>query len=188
MTVGELIKNERKKAGMTQAELGKKLGISGAGIAQWENNLRKPKKETLWRIASALNTNYLNLFPEDERAGVIIEHIRAKFRNNNPIAKELPDDELIDALSEIPEEYRGDAVRAVAIDRLTKAGLTVTDGGKVLIQGDGKPWLKVPITPKDRVEAAFERLSPEGQQAAAERLEELALLEKYQKKEPSDGS
>ena len=55
MTTGELIKDARKKAGLTQKELGEKLGISYQTIAQWENNLRNPKQETLQRIANALN-------------------------------------------------------------------------------------------------------------------------------------
>ena len=40
---------------MTQKELGLKLGVSFQSIAQWENDLRKPKHETLQRIANALN-------------------------------------------------------------------------------------------------------------------------------------
>ena len=39
---------------MTQAELAHKLGISAAGIAQWENDLRNPKIETVKKIADAL--------------------------------------------------------------------------------------------------------------------------------------
>lgn len=92
----------------------------------------------------------------------------------------------VDWLELVPENERGDWIAA---DIIKRAGLTVTDAdGNVIAQGDGQPWLKVPLTPKDRVDAAFERLSPEGQRAAAERLEELALLEKYQKKEPSGES
>ncbi len=54
MTTGELIKAARKKAGMTQAELAQKLGISYVGVSQWERGLRNPKIETLNRIAAAL--------------------------------------------------------------------------------------------------------------------------------------
>ena len=54
MTVGENIKNARKKAGLTQKELGQKIGLSYQSIAQWENNLRKPKPETLQKLANAL--------------------------------------------------------------------------------------------------------------------------------------
>lgn len=54
MTTGERIRQARKNAGLTQAELAHKLGISAAGIAQWENDLRNPKIETVKKIADAL--------------------------------------------------------------------------------------------------------------------------------------
>ena len=54
MSVGQNIKKARKKAGITQKELAQKLGLSFQSIAQWENDLRNPKVETLRRIANAL--------------------------------------------------------------------------------------------------------------------------------------
>ena len=55
MTTGELIRAARKKAGLTQKELGAKLGVSGAMIAQYETGVRTPKIETLQKISNALN-------------------------------------------------------------------------------------------------------------------------------------
>ncbi len=57
MTVGERIKEARKKANMTQNELAQKMGIPFQSISQWERDLRKPKYETLARIATALGCN-----------------------------------------------------------------------------------------------------------------------------------
>lgn len=54
MTIGESIKSARKAAGLTQKELAQRLGLSFQSIAQWENDLRKPKIETLKKIADAL--------------------------------------------------------------------------------------------------------------------------------------
>ncbi len=133
MSVGEKIREVRKQQGLSMAELGKRLGITAAAISRYELGQRQIRIDTLRRIAAALNADWLDLIPEDER---------------------------------------GNWIAADVIERIGKGG----------------SWQKVPLTPKDRVEAAFERLSPEGQQAAAERLEELALLDKYAKKEPSDGS
>ena len=76
MTTGQLIREARKKAGMTQAELAKKLGISYVGISQWENGTRNPKYDTLQRIASALEIDWTELVPEGERAQTIIKHIK----------------------------------------------------------------------------------------------------------------
>lgn len=54
MTTGQKIKAARLKAGMTQAELAKKLGVAYQNIGQFERDVRKPKIDTLERIAAAL--------------------------------------------------------------------------------------------------------------------------------------
>ena len=51
---GNRIRRARKNAGLTQKQLGDRLGISYQTIAQWENCLRNPKRETLKRLANAL--------------------------------------------------------------------------------------------------------------------------------------
>ena len=51
MTVGERIRILRKEAGLTQKQLGEKLGVSASMIGQYETNSRKPKLETLIKIA-----------------------------------------------------------------------------------------------------------------------------------------
>ena len=55
MTIGERIKSARKQAGMTQQELAERLETSYVGISLWESGKRKPKPESLKRIAQVLN-------------------------------------------------------------------------------------------------------------------------------------
>ena len=55
MTVGDRIKESRKKNGLSQKELGQKLNISQQMIAQVENSSAMPKIDTLQKIADALN-------------------------------------------------------------------------------------------------------------------------------------
>lgn len=117
MTTGQLIKAARKKAGMTQAQLAEKLGISYVGVSQWENDLRNPKLDTLQRIAAALGV---------------------------PVQDLISDWEAVDK-----EEFK-----------------------RVFIYGEGI---------KDRIDAALDRLNDEGQEKAAERVEELTEIPKYQK-------
>lgn len=117
MTTGQLIKAARRKAGMTQEELGKKIGVSGSSMAQWENDLRNPKLDTLQRIAAALGV---------------------------PVQDLISDWEAVDK-----EEFK-----------------------RVFIYGEGI---------KDRIDAALDRLNDEGQEKAAERVEELTEIPKYQK-------
>lgn len=61
-TIGSRIKAERKRAGMTQAALAKKIGVSFQTVAQWENNLRNPKFETVSRIADALGVSVFDFY------------------------------------------------------------------------------------------------------------------------------
>lgn len=117
MTTGQLIKAARRKAGMTQKELGAKLGVAYQTLAQWENDLRNPKLDTLQRIASALGV---------------------------PVQELISDWDAVDK-----EEFKD-----------------------VFIYGEGI---------KDRIDAALDRLNDEGQAKAAERVEELTEIPKYQK-------
>lgn len=65
MSLGKIIQTARKKAGMTQVDLGKTIGVSGSMIGQWENDLRNPKPETLGRIANALGDSFIELLFAD---------------------------------------------------------------------------------------------------------------------------
>ena len=55
MNTGERIKQARKRAGITQKELGDLVGMSYQQVAQYEKGTRNPKLETLSKIADALN-------------------------------------------------------------------------------------------------------------------------------------
>ena len=70
MTTGELIRKARKEAGLTQAQLAKKLVIPYQSIGQWERNVRNPKYDTLKKIANALDTEWTKLVPENTTIGV----------------------------------------------------------------------------------------------------------------------
>ena len=54
MNFGDAMKEARKKRGLSQKELGQKLGVSQAMIAQYESGKRSPKIETMEKIANAL--------------------------------------------------------------------------------------------------------------------------------------
>lgn len=45
--IEKIIKNARKKSGMTQAELAKKLGVSPVTISRWEHGRQTPRREEL---------------------------------------------------------------------------------------------------------------------------------------------
>lgn len=64
MTIGENIRKIRKEKNLTQSELAQKIGISYQQIGQYETGKRKPKKETLTKIAKALSVSVADLDPD----------------------------------------------------------------------------------------------------------------------------
>lgn len=71
MSVGERIKNEREQRGMTQKQLGEKLGVSQQQIGNWENSNKLPTLRTLQRVAKALDIKLNTLV--DEQSGEVEE-------------------------------------------------------------------------------------------------------------------
>lgn len=65
MTIGEKIKNARNLRGLTQKELGIKLGFdeksADVRVAQYESGTRTPKSELLSKIATILDVNVNSL-------------------------------------------------------------------------------------------------------------------------------
>lgn len=61
-STGKKIKEAREKAGLTQSQLAEAIGTTSQNISQYERSLRKPKYETLLKIAKALNVEWYSLF------------------------------------------------------------------------------------------------------------------------------
>lgn len=59
--VGKAIAEARKKAGMTQVELAKAIGVKQSQIANWESGWRNPKLEALMKISDALKIDVTDL-------------------------------------------------------------------------------------------------------------------------------
>lgn len=55
MTIGEKIRFIRQFRGITQAELGRRIDLTGDRIRQYENDVRTPKQEVIDDLAEALN-------------------------------------------------------------------------------------------------------------------------------------
>ena len=79
--IGLRIKAIRKQKGLTQKELGERLNVSGAMIAQYETGKRKPKKETIEQIAKALDVPSYDLLLRDS--------VDSRFEEINDIIKSL---------------------------------------------------------------------------------------------------
>lgn len=54
--IGSIIKRMRRKCGISQLELAVRAGTSQSAINAYEQGKRKPRKDTLQRLAEGLNT------------------------------------------------------------------------------------------------------------------------------------
>ena len=53
---GEIIRDFRRKAGMTQAQLAKRLGISPSAVGMYEQGRREPDHNMLMKLCEVFNT------------------------------------------------------------------------------------------------------------------------------------
>lgn len=65
MEIGEIIKEKRRSAGLTQEALAQKIGCATITIRQYESGKREPSIEVLNDIANALNLEIFDFIPED---------------------------------------------------------------------------------------------------------------------------
>ena len=76
ITMGNNIRNERKKQTLTQEQLAEKVAISAVFLSQIENGRKIPSLETVYNITVALGVTMENIFSEN------YEHINNQQINN----------------------------------------------------------------------------------------------------------
>jgi transcriptional regulator with XRE-family HTH domain len=67
--IGDRLRVERTKAGISQRELARRLGLSASLISQLESGLSKPSVGTLYAIVTELDLSLDKLLRGDEHAG-----------------------------------------------------------------------------------------------------------------------
>lgn len=88
-TTGDLIREARLNANMTQKELAAILGIPYQGIGQWERGVRKPKIETIRMIAQALGVDVYSLADFDTATQLLEGSLNAKLERLSPKEQSL---------------------------------------------------------------------------------------------------
>ena len=66
MDIGKAIKHTRKTLGLTQEELGKKIGVGKSSVSMWESGANPPSGKSLRALADALNVSVAYLLGESE--------------------------------------------------------------------------------------------------------------------------
>lgn len=70
MTLGEKIRNLRKRSGMSQEKLAELMGISRQSVAKWESGQSSPSSANLFKLAEILGTTTVSLLAsEDDSPG-----------------------------------------------------------------------------------------------------------------------
>lgn len=89
MNLGKVIREHRKKAGFTQIEFAKKVGITQTSISHIESGVRSPHMETLETIAWALSIPTTVLFLESIEPDDVSILYRKKFKLIWPAVQSL---------------------------------------------------------------------------------------------------
>ena len=145
MNVGEKIREIRKSKNLSQKQLGERLGVSQAMIAQYENGDRNPKFETLLKIADALGVYIgklddswgtdLSNPSEYEKFKSRLETFEANLNHMNETAEimpKIPGEIVLEITQENFEKYRKYFIfvcKNIFDDFMDDCTLTITEQG-----------------------------------------------------------
>lgn len=177
MKIGESLKKARIDAGITQAELARRLDVTPQTVSQYERGLINPKIETLRKFADALGVTpgYLlygdtdsvqrSLFDAEDTAKALKGELQ-KSLETGKITPALTNGKAAKALSVLENQMW------TAVDEIGK------ESGSALLQ----LFRFLPPDLRDIV-VYYEELNADGQRVARERIEELTQIYKYQREE-----
>lgn len=157
MKTGDALKNARVGAGMTQAELARRLGVTPQTVSQYERGRINPKFETLKRIADAMDVSVDSLLDESMRAQIECNTHQA----------------LLDAMKTV----------SASAGKLTDAGIPEDEVKSVMGKLQNLVDFAIQEADLQEVLRLYQSLNREGQRVALERLDELAQLSKYQRQD-----
>ncbi len=187
VTVGEKIRSSRIDAGLTQKELGDKMGVDSATVGKYERGILNPKKETIQKFATALGVDYYTLdsesFATDKLSPIFIldkrmrEFLERQMAIGATITLQSAQEEwdkliqeLMKVKCEISEAELRNAVPLYSEDDLRQLIEKINwEAGEAARAEEEKKLLE-----------KFRRLNKTGKKVAVERVEELTQIPKYQ--------
>lgn len=144
---GSRIKAAREAAGLTQEQLGEKLGVTGVTIMRYEKNQREPRQKQLERIAAALGIHVLDLMGIGQELDKYVDEIK------------LPSDATQGDIERVWDVYGGKTVRDI-YDELSD-------------EGKARFWQEAVQPLQAELDEAFNALNDKGQQKVVEYARDL---------------
>lgn len=115
MTIGENIRQARKKAGLTQRQLAEKSGVATITLQQYERGVREPKLDTIAKIARAMNLFASDLISGDQWQNVDMTFTDTTERYGQETTQYY---RMVEAFSTL--NHTGAEKAAVAVEDLSK--------------------------------------------------------------------
>lgn len=110
MTIGENIKRNRLRQGLSQAKLGDLLNVSQQAVAKWEKSIAEPDTNALKKLASIFHTSIDELLNYD---GITAEERASGASETKKISITPIEDEMLYLFREIGFKHGEDAQRAL---------------------------------------------------------------------------
>lgn len=125
-TFGQRFTRLRKQRGLTQEELGEKLGVSGQAVSKWENDASMPDISLLVQLSDILGVSLDDLLGKERQLTRVVPEEERK----------NPDDMVLKVRVNSAD---GDKITVNMPMKLVKAGIAM---GMVMPEIDGKPALE----------------------------------------------
>lgn len=165
MTIGDKIKAARRDKGLTQKELGDKLGVSASMIGQYETGNRNPKFETIQEIASAL--------------GIGVSEIMDITPISSSLNSAIPLIEDIFTIQKNPNNSKGEI--CLSPDEREKFLKLFELLHNAEHEIENSEYFIKPL--KERYITAFDKLNLEGKYQAVLMIDKLSEIPEYQRKD-----
>lgn len=196
-TIGDAIRELRTESGITQAELAARLNVTPQIISQYERGVKKPKIETVAKIAKALgkdNKALYYFYGSGDYVGPILDREHSalsqlaytvffeeyKMKNNGVVATPEMRKDIIDKVAPVFAKRYLVPVELIKTDYETISRM-IDHYAAELEAEERIESLKYYPENEEQLKSAFQKLNNLGQKVAIERVEELTEIPKYQR-------
>jgi transcriptional regulator with XRE-family HTH domain len=124
--LGRRLFEERKRAGLSQADLARRAGVSQAAVSNWESGRRKPDLDDLFGLASSLDIDVAGLLPQTRQPAPALLRAQAERLASDHLRSAVDSLERKAALEGVPApsiSIRSTAPIRAAAELLEAAGI-----------------------------------------------------------------